>query len=103
VLNLVQHSPPGDADSPVERTEQPHRWAEIEIAAKLHWTAGKAGYELRHAHHLRRLPAVHAALADGVIDLPRARIFVDALTCLEDEPAGQVAEQVVARGAGRWN
>jgi hypothetical protein len=104
VLNQAQHSPSGDADSPVERTEEPNGWSEIEIAAKLHWTAGKASYELRHAHHLtRRLPAVHAALADGVIDVPRARIFVDALTCLEDEAAAQVAEQAVARGGGRWN
>lgn len=103
VLNLIQHSPPGDADAPPVRSEQPHGWAEVEIAAKLHWTAGKAGYELRLAHHLRRLPAVREALAQGVIDLPRARIFVDTLACLEDEPARRVAEQVIARGAGQCN
>jgi Domain of unknown function (DUF222) len=103
VLNLIQHSPPGGADAPPERSELPHGWAQVEIAARLHWTAGKAGYELRLAHHLRRLPAVHAALVDGVIDLPRARLFVDTLSCLEDEAAGQVAQRVIAAGAGGWN
>lgn len=104
VLNQVQHSPPGDADTPVERTEHPNRWAEIELAAKLHWTAAKAGYELRYAHHLtRRLPGVHAALAAGRIDFPRARVIVDGVMCL-DEPAGQqVAARLLEAGAAGWN
>jgi hypothetical protein len=104
VLNQVEHCPPGDARSPVQRTEEGYGWAHVEIAAKLHWTAGKASYELRYAHHLtRRLPAVHAALAAGVIDFPRARLFVDGLTCVEEEPAWRIADRMLATGATRWN
>jgi uncharacterized protein DUF222 len=103
VLHEAEHCPPGDADSPPERA-QPHGWAHVELAAKLRWTAGKASYELRHAYHLtRRLPGVHAALAAGVIDVPRARLFVDGLTCVDDQPARQISDRLLAAGAGRWN
>jgi uncharacterized protein DUF222 len=103
VLNEAEHCPPGDADSPPDRAE-PRGWVHLELAAKLHWTAAKASYELRHAHHLtRRLPGVHAALATGVIDVPRARLFVEGLTCVDDQSAGQISERLLATGAWRWN
>jgi hypothetical protein len=103
VLNEAERCPPGDASSPPTRTE-PHGWSHLELAAKLHWTAGKATYELRHAYHLtQRLPDVHAALAAGVIDTPRARLFVDGLTCVDEQPAREIAGRLLAAGAGRWN
>jgi uncharacterized protein DUF222 len=104
VLDQVAHSPAGDADSPVERMEQPSRWASIEVAAKLRWSVRKATSQLRYADQLlRRLPNVHAALAAGVIDQSRAQAFVDGLAGLEDAPARHVAERLLAAGADRWD
>jgi hypothetical protein len=66
--------------SAAERAAEDQEWAEGEIAAALAWTAGKAGWELRHAHRLLDvLPAVHAALSAGRIDRQRADVFVDYL------------------------
>jgi hypothetical protein len=99
VLDQAAHSAPGDADSPVERREQPSRWAPIEVAATLRWSVRKATTELRYANQLvHRLPIVHAALAGGTIDQARARAFVDGLACMDQQPAQ------VGRGAaaGRW-
>jgi hypothetical protein len=42
---------------------------------------------------------VHAALAAGLIDQPRARAFVDGLACLDEEPAQRVADRLTATGA----
>lgn len=104
VLNHAQHTPPGDPDAPAERSEHVNRWAELELAARLCWSAGKASYELRYAHQLtRRLPVVHAALAAGLIDWPRARIIIDVLACLDDEPAAQLAADILTAGAPGWN
>jgi uncharacterized protein DUF222 len=47
-----------------------------------------------------RLPATGAALAEGSIDLPRARLLAEATSLLGDEAARDVEEQVLS-GAGR--
>ncbi len=47
-----------------------------------------------------RLPATGAALAEGSIDLPRARLIAEATSLLGDEAARDVEEQVLP-GAGR--
>lgn len=100
VLDQVAHSPAGDEDSPAERSEHPNRWAPIEVAATLRWSVRKATADLRYADHLtRRLPAVHAAFAAGVIDQSRARAFVDELACLDDRSAQLVADRLLATGA----
>src|SRR5687768_5475573 len=49
VLDQVARSPAGDEDSPVERRDEPSRWAPIEVAAKLRWSVHKATAELRYA------------------------------------------------------
>jgi hypothetical protein len=104
VLDQAARSPAGDADSPVQRTEQPSRWAPIEIAATLRWSTRKATNELRYADQLvHRLPTVHAALAAGAIDQPKARAFVDQLACLDQRPAQVVAERLLAAGAASWD
>jgi hypothetical protein len=78
------------------------RWAEVEIAFALRWTSRAAANQLGLADDLcDRLPAVHAALNTGVIDVPKARVFAD-VTCGLDTPlARQVADQVLDQ-AGGW-
>ena len=103
VLNEVEYCPPGDGDSPAERSEHTNRWAGIEVAAKLHWSVRKAEVELRYAYQMvRRLPLVHAALGAGIIDWHQARVIVDGVAFLEDLPAQVVAAKVLAEGAGGW-
>jgi hypothetical protein len=43
-----------------------------------------------------RLPAVFAALGAGEIDVPKARVLVDAVACLDDQVATAIVSQVLA-------
>ena len=47
-----------------------------------------------------RLPVVRAALADGRLDVPRARVFVDVLGPVREEVAAPVAADVLPSAAG---
>jgi hypothetical protein len=74
--------------------------ADAEIAAALRLTGRAAGRLLDLAMALERLPLTSRALAAGVIDVPRAMAIVEEVTGLDEELAGAVEEQVLARAAG---
>jgi hypothetical protein len=72
-----------------------------EISFALHWTRQAAQGQLALAQELTgRLPAVHAALLAGTIDLPKARVILDATRTLDDGLARQVAEQILPLAGG---
>jgi hypothetical protein len=65
-----------------------------EIAAALTLTGLSAGRLLdTSAAICHRLPNVHAALAEGRIDWPRAKVFADELSVLDDD---QLAQKITA-------
>jgi hypothetical protein len=71
--------PAGDPGA-VARAGGEFEWASHEIAAGLTWTPSAADRELSFALTLvRELPLVFAALQQGLIDRPKAKVFVDHL------------------------
>ncbi len=71
-------------------------FAAFEVAAALTWTRAASTVQLALAADLvRRLPEVHAALARGDIDLPRARVFSDELSALKTATAQHAAAAVL--------
>ncbi len=73
-----------------------------EISAALCWTLRAAEGQLGLAGALvRRLPDVHAALSDGVIDLPRARVFADVLGPVTDDDVARRIAALVLPTAGK--
>src|SRR5688572_9830370 len=92
VMGLAAHRADEDADerSPVPGTSE---LFVDELAVVTNSSARSAGLLAGQSYVLReRLPCVWAALADGALDVPRARVFVDVLG-----PAGAgVAEAVSA-------
>ena len=86
----------------VGRDEQ-HAWdAADTVAAALRWTPTDAGAELEHARRLLEdLPALHAALVAGEIDVPKALAILDVLETLELSLARQVVGRLIAEASGR--
>ncbi|MGZ4616630.1 MAG: DUF222 domain-containing protein, partial [Actinomycetes bacterium] len=76
-----------------------------ELQAALGVSAGQAGAQLELARRLTRvLPATLAALADGRLDLPRARALAQATTGCPDPTARRVEALLLpAAGAGPWD
>ncbi|WP_028938259.1 HNH endonuclease signature motif containing protein [Pseudonocardia spinosispora] len=71
----------------VATVSEPGQYASAELRAALSWTRRKADLELDFSSDLcRRLPLVFDALDTGLIDLPKARVFV---TYLADLPEAQ--------------
>src|SRR5690606_8289861 len=71
--------PPQDRD-PVVDPQQASRypWAETEVAFALRWTRVAAAGRLEQARELiEDLPAVHAALLAGEIDMPKALVICE--------------------------
>jgi hypothetical protein len=69
-----------------------------ELAAALALTSLSAGRLLAVAAGLDRLPPVAAALSCGQIDWPKACVFVDELSVLDDQLARQIAAGLLAGG-----
>ena len=88
--------PPGDL---------PRRWDEgtgHEVAAALRLSLPAADKVTELAWALRaRLPAIAAALADGIIDYVKATIIVRELAVLDDEHAARAEALIVAEVAGK--
>jgi hypothetical protein len=83
-------------DTPPEIAETAVPLAALEVAAQLRWTRGTAEYLVGLADDVVfRLPAVHAAMLAGRVDLPRCRVFSDLLICADDAVARKVADQVL--------
>src|SRR5215469_8550369 len=69
-----------------------------ELAAALALTTLSAGRLLTVAAGLGRLPEVAAALSSGQIDWPKACIFTDELSVLDDDTAREIAAGLLAAG-----
>jgi hypothetical protein len=92
----IAHCEAGEWDAPVARLADADDFAADEIRLALHLTRRAADSQLMLAYGLvERLPAVHAALTAGAIDLPRARVFDAETVSLPDEEARAVAASVI--------
>lgn len=92
----VSRSARGGPGSPVARVEEVWEFASMEIAAALHLTRRSADNRLDLALRLtERLPDVLEALARGDIDLPRARVIVEATDHLDNDTVRDVAARIL--------
>jgi hypothetical protein len=101
VAHTVPESAPESAPGSGPRSGQadPDRyaWAECEVGFALRWSYGWAARQLSFCEELiDRLPAVFAALEAGEIDVPKARVLVDSVACLDDQVARAIVSQVLA-------
>jgi hypothetical protein len=72
------------------------RWAEVEVALAMCWTGRAAGGQLGLADDvIDKLPVVFAALNDGTIDVPKARVLCDAVVGLDTPTARRVVDQLI--------
>ncbi len=93
----VAYSPPGDADSPVERDAIEIDYVGAEIAAALTLTRSSSKTELNRALSLHgRLRRVRAALAEGLIDVAKTKVFDQVLGHLPDETVEPVLDQILS-------
>ncbi|MBO0871514.1 MAG: DUF222 domain-containing protein, partial [Micromonosporaceae bacterium] len=77
------------------------QFAADELSFALHWTRFAAQSQVAFAQELTgRLPAAHAALLAGQIDLPRARVIAELTGPLEEETARLVVEKVLSAAPG---
>jgi len=92
----VAFSPPGNANSPVERDSIEVEFVAAEIAAGLTLTQSSSKTELSRALSLNgRLHRVWSALSAGSIDLARARVFEKALGHLPGDTIDLVLDQIL--------
>lgn len=91
------------ADLHAVSQDEPDPWAAAEtVASVLRWTPPAAEVELGHSRRLvEDLPAVHAALVAGEIDVPKALVILDALATLPLPLARQFVGRLIAEAAGR--
>jgi hypothetical protein len=88
----------GHADGPIPGTTE---FFVDELALVLNGTARAAGTLARDAYVLTELlPVVWAALADGALDWPRARVFIDVLSTTAAGVAEAVAPRVLPDAVG---
>jgi hypothetical protein len=91
---IGQRADPQMCTTELERQD----WAETEIAMAMTWTRTRAGAQLCLADDLMdRLPAVFAALDAGEIDVPKAMVFGDETSNLDQDVARRVADQVLGQ------
>jgi len=96
IAELARRRPSGQvAGDPV--VPEVSEFAVDEVAAALRLSRPAAGARLHLAVELSRLPATSAALAEGALDLPRARAVVDAVAVLDAPLAAAVERQVLPR------
>src|SRR6266545_5060081 len=83
-------------DDQLPRMDAPDEFSADEIRGALVWTRTAANTQLSLAWDLvSRLPQVFATLDDGVIDVPKARVFSDWTAGLTDEQARWVCEELL--------
>ncbi|RBY87643.1 HNH endonuclease [Blastococcus sp. TF02A-30] len=110
VMELAEHSsapaacdprpgsaPDGFSDGPIPGTSE---FFVDELAVIVNSSSRSAGRLAAESYVLtRRLPEVWTSLADGILDWPRARVFVDVLGSTAAGVAEAVSARVVARAA----
>ena len=100
-MSEVGLSPPGDADSPVERGLQEVEYAAVEVAAALPLTRRSSEVELNRAISLTgRLHRVLQAFSRGEIDLAKVGVFDQQLGHLPDETVDGVLDRVLGQASG---
>jgi hypothetical protein len=96
----VAFSPPGNADSPVERDSIEVEYVAAEIAAGLTLARSSSKTELSRALSLNdRLHRVWSALSAGSIDLAKAKVFESALGHLPEGTIDLVLDQILEDAA----
>jgi hypothetical protein len=91
----VSYSAPGDADSEAIRLQEAFEFASDEIRAALTLTRRSAEYRLGLASDVvERLPGVFRLLEEGLIDLAKARVFVQGTCHVSEETARSVVSQL---------
>jgi hypothetical protein len=101
-LHAIARAIPDQGPQPGRR-DQPgkHPWAEVEVACAMRWTCPRAVDQLAFADEvIDRLPAIHQALAAGLIDMPKSLAMVHAVGLLDDDLARAIIDKVVDQ-AGR--
>ncbi|HZC52850.1 MAG TPA: DUF222 domain-containing protein, partial [Mycobacterium sp.] len=84
-MAAIAHCPPGDADSPVARTDGQVEFAADEIRAALTWTRRKADTELGLALRLAgELSPTWRYLHEGKIDVGRVWVINNATSVLDE-------------------
>jgi hypothetical protein len=97
----VAYSPPGDADSAVERDVCEIDFVEAEIAAALTLTRRASQTELERAVSLSgKLCRVREAFSEGGIDSHKVRVFDSQLRHLPQETVDVVLDQILGDAAG---
>jgi hypothetical protein len=94
-------APTGHADAGHPGVPEVSEFAVDEVSAALRLSRAAAGIRLHAAVELTRLLVTAAALADGVVDLPKVRAVVEAVTVLDDETARAVEQRVLPRAGGQ--
>ncbi|HEX6302205.1 MAG TPA: DUF222 domain-containing protein [Acidimicrobiia bacterium] len=94
----IAYTSPGDADSAPDRLDLPFEFAADELRPALRLTRRAAENRMALAFDLiERLPGAWDLLAEGRIDLSRARVFADATAHLSDEEAQAVVARLVVQ------
>jgi len=100
-MSEVAFSPPGDADSPVERGFEEIEYAAVEVAAALTLTRRSSEGQLNRAVSLTgRLLRVLRAFSRGEIDLAKVGVFDQQLGHLPDETVDEVLDRVLEQASG---
>ncbi len=90
------YSPPSHEGSPPRRQQEPDSYLPDELRVALRWTARSADSFAALAYGLvERLPRVWEALAEGRIDLPRARVFFLETGHIDVDYAREVADRIL--------
>ncbi|MGE5829312.1 MAG: DUF222 domain-containing protein, partial [Micromonosporaceae bacterium] len=101
-IHEVSCCPPGGPDADISRAttfdSREHEFVACEISAALRCTRTAAEAQLSLATGLVRLPVVAQALAEGRIDVARAKVIVTGVVGLPDPIAAAIAEAAVTIG-----
>jgi uncharacterized protein DUF222 len=102
-LHAVARAVPDHGPQPGRRDlAGKYPWAEVEAACALRWTYARAGVQMMLADEvIDRLPAIHAALAAGQIDMPKVHALTDAVRPLDDDLARGVVDKVIDKASER--
>ncbi|MEQ4204636.1 DUF222 domain-containing protein [Actinopolymorpha sp. B9G3] len=99
-MAFVARSPACTPDSPPEVNASFSEFASAEVGAALGLSPGSADRELSFAFELtERLPGTRAALAEGTINLGKARAIAEETCCLSPELARVAEEFILAADA----